>query len=66
MDLTEFRARLKEFDALREEDEIRSGVVEMIQPQSADEWPMQLDPAVRDALVQAGIPAPYQHQAEGN
>ena len=64
MDLTEFRARLKEFDALREEDVIRSGVVENIQPQSADEWPTQLDPAVRDALIQAGIPAPYQHQAE--
>ena len=64
MDLTEFRARLKEFDALRDKDEIQQDVVERIQPQSADEWPTQLDPAVRDALIQAGIPAPYQHQAE--
>lgn len=56
--------KLKEFDALRDNDEIKTGIVERIQPNLANEWPAQLVPSVRDALIQSGIPCPYQHQAD--
>ena len=63
-DIVTFEAKLKEFDALRDKDEIQTETVERIQPQLADEWPTQLDPSVRDALIQTGISRPYQHQAD--
>lgn len=57
-------ARLSEFGALRpDSDKIETGSVERIRPQHADEWPTELDSAVRNALISAGIPVPYQHQA---
>ena len=59
-----FLARLKDFDALREFDTINRGTVDRIKPDHADEWPTQLNPAVRNALVRTGIPQPYQHQAD--
>ena len=59
-----FLARLHEFDALRESDTINRDTVDRIEPGYADEWPRQLDPAVRNALASAGIPRPYQHQAD--
>ena len=64
VDIDRLLSRLKEFDALRETDTINRGMVERIQPGYADEWPSQLDPAVRSTLVNAGIPKPYQHQAD--
>ncbi len=64
IDIDRFLSQLKEFDALRETDTINFGTVDRIQPRYADEWPTQLDPAVRDTLVRAGIPRPYQHQAD--
>ena len=64
MDLGQFQAKLIEFDALRDEDEIRRGVVDRIEPQYASEWPAELDSSVRDALINAGIRTPYQHQVE--
>jgi DEAD/DEAH box helicase domain-containing protein len=63
IDLDGFLARLNEFDALRTDDTLRTGTVDRIQPNLADEWPAQLDSSVRDALIQAGIHQPYQHQA---
>ncbi len=64
IDIDRFLARLKEFDALRDSDTINRGTVDRIQPGYADDWPAQLDPAVRDALVGTGISQPYQHQAD--
>ena len=57
-----FVTRLREFDALRIDDNIKTGAIERIRPLLADEWPAQLDSSVREALISAGIPLPYQHQ----
>ncbi len=56
--------KLKEFDARRDTDEIKTRIVARIQPHLANEWPAQLAPSVRDAPIQSGIPCPYQHQAD--
>lgn len=64
LNIQRFEARLKEFDALRDSDRIERGELDRIQPAYADEWPADLNPAVRNALVAAGIPRPYQHQAD--
>ena len=61
-DIAKLEARLREFDALREGDEINRGTLDRIEPQYAAEWPIQLHPAVRNALINTGIPRPYQHQ----
>ena len=63
-DIATFEAKLKEADALRDKDEIKTGTIERIKPHLASEWPAQLHPSVRKALIQAGIPCPYQHQAD--
>ena len=63
-DIAAFEAKLKEADALRDNDEIKTGTIERIKPHLASEWPAQLHPSVRKALIQAGIPCPYQHQAD--
>ena len=63
-DIVTFEVKLKEFNALRDNDEIRTGIVERIQPNLANEWPAQLAPSIRDTLIQIGIPHPYQHQAD--
>ena len=62
--IDDFVVRLKEFDALRDSDTISRDTVEHIQPYYADEWPVQLDPVVRDILVHTGFHRPYQHQAD--
>ena len=54
--------RFKEFDALRPDDEVRTGSVECIQPQHADKWPENLHPSVRAALDDIGMGKPYKHQ----
>lgn len=64
IDTAQFREQLKEFDALRDDDEIQTGTVECIQPQYAREWPSELHPSVRNALIHAGVPTPYKHQVE--
>ena len=63
-DIANFEQKLKEFDALRDGDDIHRGTVERIQPQSAVDWPEQLHPSVRQAMIGAGISRPYQHQAD--
>ncbi|MXY21843.1 MAG: DEAD/DEAH box helicase [Dehalococcoidia bacterium] len=62
--INDFEARLTEFDALRPADRIERNVLDRIQPAHADEWPSQLHPHVRRALVSVGIAQPYQHQAD--
>lgn len=64
LDLDRFVAKLREFDALRGNDTVNQGSLDRIQPGFTDEWPAQLNPQVRDSLVQAGIPRLYKHQAE--
>lgn len=64
IEIDNFVTKLKEFDALRDDDEIQKGTVESIEPKYADEWPSELDTSVRNALINAGIPRPYQHQAD--
>ena len=57
-------SKLKEFDALRDSDRINRNEVNRIQAAYAEEWPSQLNLAVRNALLAAGIQKPYQHQAD--
>ena len=64
MNLENLMRQLYEFDALRNDDEIQQGIVERIRPRSADGWPAALHPRVCDALMDSGIPKPYQHQAD--
>ena len=64
IDIDRLLARLKEFDALRDSDEVKTGALERIRPALADDWPAQLDSSVRNALVKSGIALPYQHQAD--
>ncbi len=64
IDIENFVTQLKEFDALRDDDEIQTETVECIEPQYAQEWPSELHPSVRNALIHAGITTPYKHQAE--
>ena len=59
-----FLHRLKELGALRDPDTIYRGTTDRIRPAYANEWPRQLDSAVRDEFINAGIRKPYQHQAE--
>lgn len=64
MDTQGFKAKLMEFDALREDDAIKTGMLDRIHPKYAVEWPAQLDLSVRKALRDVGIEKLYQHQAE--
>jgi len=64
VDIQRLTVRLRENDALRDEDQIVEDVAERIRPQYADGWPVGLSPRVRDALEAAGIPRLYQHQAD--
>lgn len=62
MDIENLLKRLKEFGALRAEDELKRDVVDSIQPEHADEWPKKLHSSIRDALNDIEIPRPYKHQ----
>ena len=64
VDIQRLTVRLRENDALRDEDQIVEDVVERIRPQYADGWPVGLSPRVRDAMEAAGIERLYQHQAD--
>ena len=63
-DIDRFMGKLEQLDALRDADTVNRGSVDRIRPAYADGWPTILDPQVRDSLVSAGIPRPYEHQAE--
>ena len=64
LDIDRFMGLLREFDAVRESDTINRGAIDRIEPDYADEWPIQLHPDVRNALVRAGVPQPYLHQTD--
>ena len=64
IDIKKFKTQLKNFDALRDTDEIQTGTLPHIRPQSASEWPAELDVLIRNTLIAAGLPSPYQHQVE--
>ncbi|MCY3798249.1 MAG: DEAD/DEAH box helicase [Chloroflexi bacterium] len=64
MDFELLKEALFKSDALRADDDIQQDVVERIQPLRAEGWPLDLNPRVREALVQARIHKPYRHQAE--
>ena len=63
LNIESFLSQLAEFDALRDSDTIHQRAVERIGPTYSCTWPAELDPAVRDALLQAGFHQPYEHQA---
>ena len=65
MDIENLLKRLKEFGALRAEDELKRDVVDSIQPEHADKWPKNLHPSIRAALdrIDEGKKRkPYKHQ----
>ena len=66
MDIENLLERLKEFDALRDDDKVKdkvkTGTLGRIQPQHADKWPKKLHPSVRAALDGIGMGKPYKHQ----
>ena len=64
IDIGKLKTQLKEFDALRNEAEIKTASVEHIQPQYTDEWPARPDSSVHNALVNAGIPMLHRQQAD--
>lgn len=64
LDVDRLISKLEHFDALRDTDTINRGKVERIRPAHASEWPEQLHDAVHGALTKAGVPNPYQHQAD--
>ena len=64
IDITNLTARLMEFDALRDDDTLKTGTVECIEPLYEVEWPAQLTQSVREALCGIGITRPYRHQAK--
>lgn len=64
MDIDHLIARLKEFDALRDNDSIKRGLQDRREPAYADAWPEGVHPAIVGALEALGIPLPYQHQAD--
>lgn len=62
MEFGNFMQALYDCEALRRKDRVSRGIVEAIPPSFAVEWPRQLHPAVRQVLIQQGMPKPYQHQ----
>ena len=63
-DIDRFLLKLHGFDALRDSDTVYRKELDRIQPAYANEWPAQLNSAVREALVASGVSRPYQHQAD--
>lgn len=64
MDFEKFKARLYEFDALRESDEIRDDIFPRIEPEYAKHWPSEIDNRLHITLRNAGFRRPYMHQSE--
>ena len=64
MNLDQLIARLKEFDALRDDDSIKRGSLDRIEPTYGDAWPNRVHPNIRSTLEALGRPRPYQHQVD--
>ncbi len=75
MDIASFKARLEEFDALRDSDEVVTDTVERLEARFAQAWPTRLRfkvssssserrRSVQEILSAQGITRLYQHQAD--
>ena len=62
MDIEDFLEWLRKFDALRDNDDVRTGSVERIRPYHADKWPKELHPSIHAALNGIDRGKPYKHQ----
>ena len=62
MDFESFRAKLYEFEALKENEIKGDKVVPRKSPSFAESWPVELHPSVRDSLLGLGIASPFSHQ----
>lgn len=62
MDFESFRAKLSEFNALREGEVKGEEIVKRIQPILAESWPSGIDPCLHIALRTEGHRRPYRHQ----
>lgn len=58
MDFNDFQAKLYEYNALHEGDEIQEGTVDRIEPVFADSWPAGIDPHLHIALRMLDIADP--------
>lgn len=58
-----FIAQLADADALRSGDRVRQETIDRVHPSTAEAWPDELHPSLRDALQTVGIAQPYRHQA---
>ena len=64
MDVKGFIDKLKEVDALRDNDQINFRTMEPLRPPFAEVWPNQLDASIRGELIKSGIDKLYKHQAD--
>ena len=64
IDIEKFKTQLKKFDALRDTDEIQTGTLPHVQPDSVDESLPELHTSIQKALNKVGIDRFYQHQVE--
>ena len=64
MDVKGFIDKLKEVDALRDNDQINFRTMEPLRPPFAEVWPNQLDASIRRELIKRGIEKLYKHQAD--
>ena len=64
MSLEKLQAKLFESDALRGDDTVETQVVDCLKPETVDGWPIELHSSVKQALADAGIHRPFQHQAD--
>ena len=64
LDIERLIAKLKQNDALRNDDLVNRAMMDRIQPTWAPEWPAQVNNQVKNALINAGMDRPYKHQVE--
>lgn len=64
MNFEKFKSRLHDFDAMRKTDKTQQAVVDPVEPEYADSWPVEIHSALRNELLGSGIKTPYKHQAE--
>ena len=64
MNFERFKTRLRDFDALRENDQIERGVVDRVEPEFADSWPHGMHDRLHNELLNSNIRRPYRHQAQ--
>ena len=55
---------LPEWFEEHDDDKVKTRVVDSVEPECADDWPPELDGAVRKVLIDSGVGQPYRHQFE--